>query len=173
MSHIEIYAILFATCLSTASLDVSAAQFTVQSSDLLGTQIYQRFEPSVPAPLVVDGVTSASRTQVGMYSAWSVRADFVSKASAWQLMKYSLAYDVEVAQSAQKGGDEAPPIPNNPQAPSGGGNIGDTASNTMQQGDWSISFNYTYGVRDGVLGWHLTSVTATYRPKPKPVNIVQ
>ena len=101
-----------------------------------------------------------------MMGSWSVAAEFVAGKNEWELISYTLDY-AAARSSAQK---EEPDIPHNPQAPTGGGNIGDTATNTMQVGNWSYTFSYTYGVRDGVLGWHLLSITATYKPVQRPVN---
>lgn len=137
-------------------------------TDSLTVQIGSAFAPRTAAPAVAEGISSASRTQTGRLASWDVSAKFLAAKGEWVLVGYELKRSVS---TTKEEGD--PVTPNNPQAPTGGGNIGDTASNTLHLGSWEYEFHYTYGVRDGVLGWHLDWMHATYKPAPKPVNIPQ
>lgn len=145
-----------------------AAAMADVSTDPLTVQIESAFAPRTPAPAVTEGVSSASRTQTGRMASWAVSAKFVAEKGKWALVGY------ELQRSVGTNKEEGDPVtPNNPQAPTGGGNIGDTASNTLHLGSWEYEYHYTYEVRDGVPGWHLDRMRAMYKLAPKPVNIPQ
>ena len=83
--------------------------------------------------------------------------------SMWHVVSYQWTY--EAGATAKNGG---PPDDPNPNPPTGGGNLGDHQTHTFQIGDWEYTIRYEFTVRDGVLGWHITSFSSTYKPKRPP-----
>jgi hypothetical protein len=63
---------------------------------------------------------------------------------------------------------DPPNIPNDPNPPTQHGTVGDTAVNTFSQGNWTYTISYVYGWRDGLMGWHVASVSAVYKEPKNP-----
>lgn len=78
------------------------------------------------------------------------------------------------AEPMSSGGPPSPP--EDPNAPSGYGNKGDTAVNTINDGywEWTISYAYGYFLSNGDwdFGWHVTEISATFVGPNDPPIIV-
>ncbi|MEB2314883.1 MAG: hypothetical protein OZ919_02180 [Xanthomonadaceae bacterium] len=93
--------------------------------------------------------------------------------TTWTLRGYAWQRDVPVdeaevaAPEAATSGNDAPENPD-PAPPTHHGTPGDTSTNVFQLGQWRYTVKYSYGVREGVLGWHVDSIESIYNPTPPP-----
>lgn len=79
----------------------------------------------------------------------------------WLLISYTYEPGPGEARSSPSG---APDVPD-PDPPTQPNSEGATRVSTWSVGNWHYTAHYTYGVRDGVLGWHLDSMSAEYKPQ--------
>lgn len=142
---------------------------------------------SVPAPAWVPGKRDPSSrieaTSQGTTGHWQASARFLWNWSTgrWVAVAFTTRFDdsegrgtaLKNESSSATGSvqtfNDPPTIPNDPNPPTQHGTVGDTAVNTFSQGSWTYTISYVYGWRDGLLGWHVSSVTAVYKgPKNPP-----
>lgn len=130
---------------------------------------------------VPDGRADGSTiTEVsGNVKGWGVKATFawmtVQGRPSWQLLTSKVTYGVTASLTGKSGETIAsepvvPTDPNPPTQPPPGGS--GTATSEFWENGWSYKIVYIWGVRNGVLGWHVQSIEATFRPNP-PKPIIQ
>ncbi len=108
------------------------------------------------------------------FDGWSVEATFAwySKQGrpAWHLIesRVEISGEADASKTGAKHEPGTPPDPNPPTLPPPDGNGSQTS--TFWSGGWTYTVDYVWGVRNGVLGWHISSYSVKYTPqKPKPI----
>lgn len=113
----------------------------------------------------------------GTVGGWQIEATFAWQAvrgrPAWRLVESTMQYGLQRSSSGGPvvlTGDGAPsvPDPNPPTAPPDAGGV---AIHSFWSNGWTYTVTYIWGVRNGVLGWHIESVTIKYTPKPPKMII--
>lgn len=121
-------------------------------------------------------------TSHGALGRWQSSATFRWDwaANAWRVASYTTRFDgsdtgddaaaalTEPFGAGTANFPEVPDIPHDPNAPTQPGTIGDSITSQFSAGYWSYTITYAYGIRDGVLGWHITSVKAVYKDPRNP-----
>lgn len=165
---------------------IGAGVVSAQSIDLeVATAQASVLEISAPAwkPRHRDSQARIEATSQATLGRWQASATFRWDwaANAWTVADYSARFDgpdggndarVALAEPSDANTmtfPEVPDIPDDPNAPTQHGTVGDSIMSNFSVGQWSYTITYVYGVRDGLLGWHVTSVKATYNgPKNPP-----
>ncbi len=159
--------LLACAALAIAGVNVSPTAHAIDITEA-SYALAPTWVPSGPANGSVSATAAASR------DGWHIEAKFTWKAvngrPAWHLVESNAESVGQVATlsdgspAASASGDGAPSVPD-PNPPTGAPNGGGTVTNTFWDGGWSYTVTYEWGTRNGVLGWHITSVSMTYAPK--------
>lgn len=172
--HVFVLALLLALPI------IASAQIQVPPADELGAIAWSVMqdranEQALPTRLS----SSVARTIHVAAPGGTLSVTFGASAGdgSWMLQSYAWRHDrsdeekgaaaVPGASTSGTSGSGAPENPD-PNPPGYHGTPGDTARNSFRLGNWRYTVRYTYGVRDGVLGWHVDSIEATDDPTPPP-----
>ena len=94
--------------------------------------------------------------------------------AVWTLRSYSwhrdasLNEEMAATEPESTTSDSGEPENPDPYPPTHQATPGDKITSLFQLGQWRYTVKYSYGVRGGVLGWHVDSIDAIYSPTPPP-----
>lgn len=168
---------------------VCAAAFPI-GAILAATPDLQAVEAAIAQPLLPDWSPSQGQVSpqdkveaitVETLDGWTIQTRFHWAGEGWWPVRYDLTQDQTVRETDQNPdgsqedarhspastGSLPPSIPSDPNRPNDAfGSVGDSLNSSVRSGDWVFTFNYSFGVRDGELGWHIDSITLTFQPRP-------
>lgn len=168
--HVAAFALLLALPV------IANAQIQVPPADELGSIAWNSMAArSGEQALPTQRRSSVERTIHTSAPGGTLSITFGAQAgeSVWTLRGYAWHRDVSLDEAeagspeVTTSGDGAPENPD-PNPPTHDGTPGDTSTNVFQLGQWRYTVKYSYGVRDGVLGWHVDSIESIYNPTPPP-----